>query len=53
MGLGYIQLLYEVPKYLWREQEQPTMDTMSQLYLFWKVIIFFAKMLAGNGLLLF
>lgn len=34
--------------------EQFTMDTMSQLYLFWKIITFFAQtMLVCNGLLVF
>lgn len=34
--------------------EEFTMDTMSQLYLFWKIITFFAQtMLVCNGLLLF
>ena len=36
------------------KMEQFTIDTMSQLYLFWKIITFFVQtMLVCNGLLLF
>lgn len=44
----------EGTKIVTEKMEQFTMDTMSQLYLFWKIITFFAQtMLVCNGLLLF